>query len=53
MNSQLVAKHNISQYPVNYDKSHYMQALSMNLKRTEDIEDMAVQNIERLKGLKR
>lgn len=50
---RLAAKHNISQYPVNYDKQHYIQGLAPNLSKKSDIESMAEENLRKLKGLKR
>lgn len=50
---QLVAIHNISQNKVNYNKEHYIEALSMSLSKTniDDIDEMAQKNLKQLSKL--
>lgn len=50
-NKELVATHTISQNTVNYDENHYREALKMNLSHTDDIDEMAKKNLERLEKL--
>lgn len=50
---QLVAIHNISQNKVNYNKDHYVEALSLSLsnKSIDDIDEMAQKNLKQLSKL--
>lgn len=50
---QLVAIHNISQNKVNYNKEHYIEALSISLSKTniDDIDEMAQKNLKQLSKL--
>lgn len=53
-NHQLIAKHNITQQKINYQKSDYIDGLTKAIKNKEnkiDIETIAIENIERLSKL--
>ena len=54
-NSKLIAIHNISHDRITYAKEHYIEALKRNISNHEKdkIEEMAIENINRLKNLGR
>ena len=54
-NSKLIAIHNISHDRIAYAKEHYIEALKRNISNHEKdkIEEMAIENINRLKNLGR
>ena len=51
--SKLIAKHTITQNKINYAKEHYQEGLSLSLtnKTADEIEEMASNNLEKLKVL--
>ena len=50
-NSILLAIHTITQNKINYDANHYKDALKDNVKDKNDIEKMAIDNLNRLSKL--
>lgn len=52
-NSALLTVHTISQKSINYKNEHYIEGLRKRLKDTDDIEELAKKNLERLESLGR
>lgn len=50
-NTQIVAIHQITQQKVNYDPQHYTEALKTVMGDGDEIEKMAAENLELLKGI--
>ena len=51
-NSQLITVHTVTECKLNYKHEHYIDALSRRLRTTQDdIEELAVKNLERLENL--
>lgn len=50
-NSTLLAIHTITQNKINYDITHYKEALKDNINKKTDIEKMAIENLNRLSKL--
>ena len=50
-NTQIITIHQISTQKINYEPSHYIEALRVSLGEEDEIEKKARENLELLKGI--